>query len=109
MQAYRFTVNARKTRIVPPGARRSVLGLLVDGDTPRLAPDFKSRVLGHLYGIEKFGLRAHQQHRDFASLAGLVHHVDGLIAYALGTEAAWAEPVRERWRSILDAQGRPLG
>ncbi|MFD4946790.1 hypothetical protein ACFVYE_39810 [Streptomyces sp. NPDC058239] len=56
-----------------------------------------------------FGLRAHQRHRDFASLAGLVHHVDGLIAYALGTEAAWAEPVRERWQSILDTQGRPLG
>ncbi|MFB7919588.1 hypothetical protein [Streptomyces sp. NPDC056061] len=77
--------------------------------TLSLTPDFKSRVLGHLYGIEKFGLRAHQQHRDFASLAGLVHHVDGHIAYALGMESAWAEPVRERWRSILDTQGRPLG
>ncbi|MEU0634268.1 reverse transcriptase family protein [Streptomyces sp. NPDC005989] len=59
VQAHRFTVNARKTRIVPPGARRSVLGLLVNGDTPRLASDFKYRVLSHLYGIEKFGLRAH--------------------------------------------------
>ncbi|WP_406731782.1 reverse transcriptase family protein [Streptomyces sp. NBC_01794] len=105
VQGYGFTVNARKTRIVPPGARRVVLGLLVDGDVLRLTPDFKSRVLGHLYGIEKFGLRAHQQHRDFASLAGMVNHIDGLIAYALGAEAEWARPVRERWRAALSAQG----
>ncbi|MFE7266197.1 hypothetical protein ACFU9B_29560 [Streptomyces sp. NPDC057592] len=47
--------------------------------------------------------------KEVPPLAGLVRHVDGLIAYALGTEAAWAEPVRERWRSILDTQGRPIG
>ncbi|MFC8623281.1 reverse transcriptase family protein [Streptomyces anulatus] len=106
VQGYGFTVNGRKTRIVPTGARRSVLGLLVDGDTLRLTPDFKSRILGHLYGVEKFGIRAHQQHRDFASLAGMVHHVDGLIAYAEGTEPQWAESVRARWDAALGAKGR---
>jgi hypothetical protein len=45
-----------------------VLGLLVDGDALHLTPAFKSRMLANPYGIEKFGLRAHQQHRDFASL-----------------------------------------
>lgn len=105
VQGYGFTVHPRKTRIVAPGARRSVLGLLVDGDTLRLTPDFKSRVLGHVYGVEKFGLPSHQHHRDFASLAGLVHHVDGLIAYAAGTEPEWAGPVRKRWRTALAAQG----
>jgi RNA-directed DNA polymerase len=105
VEGFRFTVNTRKTRIVPPGARRAVLGLLVDGDTLRLTPDFKDRLRGHLYGIEKFGLRSHQQHRDFASLAGMVNHIDGLIAYALGAEAEWARPVRERWQAALSAQG----
>lgn len=105
IQGYGFAVHPRKTRIVAPGARRSVLGLLVDGDTPRLTPDFKSRVLSHVYGVEKFGLPSHQQHRGFASLAGLVHHVDGLIAYARGTEPEWAEPLRARWRAALEAQG----
>ncbi|MFH0242853.1 hypothetical protein ACGRHY_10510 [Streptomyces sp. HK10] len=91
-----------------PGARRSVLGPLVDGDTLRLTGDFESRVRGHLHGIERFGIRAHQQHRGFASMAGLVNHVDGLIAYALGAEPAWARPVRERWRAVLREQGWPL-
>ncbi|WPW29274.1 reverse transcriptase family protein [Streptomyces atratus] len=108
VQGYGFEPHARKTRIVPPGARRAVLGLLVDGDVLRLTPAFKSRLLAHLYGIEKFGLRAHQQHRDFASLAGLVHHVDGLVAYALGAETDWAHPVQERWRGMLRAQGWSL-
>ncbi|CAM5466398.1 hypothetical protein SFIMM107S_02142 [Streptomyces griseus] len=81
-----------------------MLGLLVDGDTPRLSPDFKSRVRSHVYRVEKFGLSSHQRHRGFASLAGLVHHVDGLIAHASGTEPEWAAPVRARWSAALGAQ-----
>lgn len=108
VQGHGFTVNLRKTRIVPPGARKSVLGLLVDGDSLRLSPAFKSRVLGHLYGIQKFGLRAHQQHRAFGSMAGLVNHVDGLIAHALGAEPSWARPVERQWQAVLHAQGWPF-
>nr|WP_302216958.1 alpha/beta hydrolase [Streptomyces sp. JUS-F4] len=54
--------------------------------------------------MEKFGLSSHQRHRGFASLAGLVHHVDGLIAHASGTEPEWAAPVRARWSAALGAQ-----
>ncbi|MFF0336677.1 hypothetical protein ACFYUM_29315 [Streptomyces fimicarius] len=104
VQGYGFAVHPRKTQIVAPGTRRSVLGLLVDGDTPRLSPDFKSRVRSHVYRVEKFGLSSHQRHQGFASLAGLVHHVDGLIAHTSGTELEWAAPVRARWSAALGAQ-----
>ncbi|MGY1453470.1 reverse transcriptase family protein [Streptomyces sp. SS8] len=108
VQGHGFEANRRKTQIVPPGARKSVLGLLVDGDTLRLTGDFKTRVRSHLYGIERFGLRPHQEHRGFASMAGLVNHVDGLITYALVVEPVWARPVRGRWRAVLHEQGWPL-
>jgi hypothetical protein len=39
-----FMVHHKKTRIVTPGARKIVLGLLVDGSRPRLLPEFKRRI-----------------------------------------------------------------
>lgn len=39
-----FALHKAKTRIVPPGARHVVLGLLLDGDAVRLLPEFKRRL-----------------------------------------------------------------
>lgn len=41
-------VHRTKTRIITPGARKIVLGLLVDGERPRLLPEFKRRLEVHV-------------------------------------------------------------
>jgi RNA-directed DNA polymerase len=76
--------NVTKTRVAPPGARKVVLGLLVDGQTPRLTRDFKASLRQHLYYLRRkeFGPARHALRRRFVAISGLRHHIRGLIAFA---------------------------
>jgi RNA-directed DNA polymerase len=104
-----FTVHDKKTRLTPPGARRVVLGLLVDGDRIRLPKEMKSRIATHIHAAEKFGLREHQLSRGFASVLGLARHVDGLLAFAANIDPEWTDDLRARWRSALLRDASALG
>lgn len=106
--AHRFRLHRKKTRVIPPGARHVVLGLLVDGEEVRLTPEFRRRVEVHLRGVTKFGLVHHANHRDFHSLLSFVNHVDGCIAFAQSIEPAWAAGRRVAWRATLRNQGFPV-
>lgn len=79
-----FRPNISKTRIHSPGARKLVLGLLVDGDTPKLTREFRSKVRMHLYYMNRtdIGPALHAKNRGFDSVMGLKNHVEGLINYA---------------------------
>lgn len=101
--------NRAKTTVVHPGARRVVLGLLVDGDVPRLTRAFRDRLRQHLYYLEKRGIVAHVQARAFESAGGLYRHLRGLIDYANSVDPAYAVPLLARlealpWRIELQIQ-----
>lgn len=99
----RLRLNPTKTRKYGPGDRRAVLGILVDGDTLRLTPRFRSYVDGHLRAIEKFGLRPHSVHAGFRDELGLLNHVRGSIDYAHDVDPTWARP---RYQRLDTALGR---
>lgn len=99
-----FVVHRSKTRIVPPGARKVVLGLLVD-ESVRLIPEHRRRIEVHLRGCEEFGLARHAAHRGFDSVFSFVDHLDGWIAFALGVERERALVWRQRLHQILDRDG----
>lgn len=101
-----FVIHRSKTRIVPPGARRVVLGLLVDSSV-RLLPEHRRRIEVHLRGCEKNGLARHAAHRGFDSVFSFVNHLDGWIAFALGVERERALAWRQRFHRILDLEGLP--
>ncbi len=109
-----FALNDAKTRVARPGSRRVVLGLLVDGAAPRLPVETHRRIEKHIRGARRFGLQAHVDHVGYGSAQDLVHHVEGLLAWA-----AYVEPVKGgaylgRWREVLgsaagmDEWGDPL-
>jgi RNA-directed DNA polymerase len=102
-----FSLHQAKTRIVPPGARHIVLGLLVDDAGVRLLPEFKRRLEVHVRGVAKFGLAAHAEHRRFDSILSIVNHVDGGIAFAQSVEPVFAERLRDSWVRGLNASGYP--
>lgn len=99
-----FIVHRNKTRIISPGARKIILGLLVNDDV-RLLPEHRRRIESHLRGCEKFGLGKHVAHRGFESVFSFVNHLDGWIAFALGVERIKATVWRERLRKILNKEG----
>lgn len=49
MGKHGLSPNSTKTRVVPPGGRKVLLGLLVDGEVPRLTRKFKSALRMHLH------------------------------------------------------------
>jgi len=107
-RAQGFEVHRAKTRIVPPGSRHIVLGLLVDGPNPRLSKHFKSRVRTHIHGVAKHGLPAHASARGFTSMQGTVNHVRGLIRFAFDIEPEWASQAMSDWTAALRAGQWPV-
>lgn len=89
-------LNRKKTSVSHPGARRVVLGLLVDGLEPRLTKTFRDRLRQHLYYLETRGIAAHVAARSFDSAGGLYRHLRGLIDYANSVDPAYASALRSR-------------
>lgn len=103
--AFGHQPHREKLVVAPPGSRRTVLGLLVDGESLRLRPEFKDRLSNHVRGIEKFGVVEHANHRHFSSIWGLVRHLDGSLVYANTVEPNYAAPLRNRLLETLKDQG----
>jgi RNA-directed DNA polymerase len=100
-----FTLHRAKTRVVPPGARHIVLGLLVADDRVHLLPGFKRRLEVHVRGAAKFGISEHATHRRFDSVLSMINHVDGCIAFAESVEPDFAVTARGAWNTALRKGG----
>ena len=50
-----FSLNKEKTRIMTPGSRKFVLGVLVDGESLRLGKHERERIERMIYQVAKFG------------------------------------------------------
>lgn len=101
VDAHRLTLHEKKTRVVPPGARHVVLGLLVDGDSLRLTPEFRRRVEVHIRGVDRFGIAAHAKHRRFNSVFSFINHVEGCLTFARSVQPEWADARHEQWLRSL--------
>lgn len=99
IQEFSFEPNFTKTQIVPPGARRVVLGLLVDGERPRLTKQFRDRLRLHLHHIGPNGAGAikHAERNHFQSVFGLRNHIEGLISFAHSVDPGYA---RKAWEEF---------
>jgi RNA-directed DNA polymerase len=102
LRNFGFHPNNAETVIVPPGARRVVLGLLVDDVTPRLNRSFRDNLETHLYALTSthIGPERHRQKRKFASLIGLRRHITGLLAFAHYVEPDFAERCYKKFNTV---------
>lgn len=82
IKSEKFTVNKNKISISRQGARKQVLGLIVNSETPKLSKDRKKKIDTFLYAIEKFGWESTTEHYNFRDSLGFLHHLNGLIIYA---------------------------
>ena len=95
-----FSVNTRKTRLARAGARKIVLGLLVDGVEPRVPRWTVIRVDRFLHAISKFGLASVAQRHGFDSAFGFYNHLQGLVAYIKDVDPNRWPKMQERLDSI---------
>jgi len=87
--------NTTKTTVVPPGARKVVLGLTVDTERPRIPRRRREDIETHVYAIRKFGPRAHMRHRGFNSVLGLRAYIEGTIAWVKGVEPKFGDDLEQ--------------
>jgi len=100
-----FRLHEKKISIVPPGGRKIVLGLLVNGDKLRLTSELRSRLADHVRGIEKFGIASHATTRGFAAPTGMINHIGGLLRWARDVEPGFANPLRTCFDAALEKHG----
>lgn len=79
--SYGFNENPKKTQIIPPGARKIVTGLVVNGESPTIPKEVRDTIKMHLYYCKKLGIPAHCRHKEFRSVIGFRRHLYGLILY----------------------------
>jgi RNA-directed DNA polymerase len=94
--------NISKTRVVPPGGRKIVLGLIVNGTVASLPRDFKLRMRRHLHYLLKpgSGPAVHAQARGFTSILGMKDHLYGLAAYAKQIEPAYGQTLLSKLNGV---------
>lgn len=101
-----FTPNNKKIRIIPPGARKIILGLLVDDEGVHLTPEFKKEMRYHIRGVAKFGLQNHLNHLETKPpLVSWIQHMEGKIAYAEGIEPRYGYKLKRSFRTACE-EGR---
>ena len=93
--------HTAKTVVVPPGARKVVLGLLVDGTQVRLSREFRARVECHIHYAIRFGPQEHSQKRGFRSIFGFEQHLRGLLNFARSVDKEFARPLDYEMARIL--------
>lgn len=93
MAEFGLSPNLTKTRVATPGARKIVLGLLVNGTEPRLPRDFRAKMRQHIYFLTKPNaiISHHAEDKGFVSITGMKHHLYGLAMFARQIEPAYGE------------------
>lgn len=102
LRRFGFDPNFAKTKILPPGTRQIVLGLLVDGNAPRLPKNYRRKLDQHLHFLSRqdIGPVAHAARRQFTTVYGLKNHLEGLIAHAAQVDQAYAQAAWKIFNTI---------
>lgn len=102
LQNHGFRSHYAKTKICPPGSRRIVLGLLVDGDEPRLSKSYRKKLDQHLHFMSpnSVGPVDHAAHKNFTTVYGLKNHVEGLIIHAAQVDRTYAQTAWDKFNRI---------
>ncbi len=103
MNTIGLSPNLTKTKIIPPGARKIVLGILVDGNIPKLTKKFRSNIRMHLYYLNHpdIGPAKHADNRGFESVIGLRNYIEGLLAYAKQIDPEISNKYNEQFTDII--------
>lgn len=100
-----FSIHQRKSQLIPPGARKVVLGVLLTGQSVAVLPE-QRRMLGvYLHGVKKYGLLEFVAHRGFESPVAFINHLYGWFSYLSQIDPEWVKVQRHVWGTVLMDHG----
>ena len=79
--AHKFEENSDKTRVIPPGCRKIITGIVIDSGKTTIPKELRDRIRMHLYYANKNGIPEHCKEKGFRSVIGFRNHLNGLITY----------------------------
>jgi RNA-directed DNA polymerase len=94
-------LHTRKTRIIPPGARKIVLGMLVTETGVSILPEHRRMIDLHVHAVRKYGPVEYAARRGFESVLSFINHVEGWLAYLSHIDEPWAKEKGHAWSSAL--------
>lgn len=100
LQKYGFRKNARKTKILPPGAKKIVTGLILGKTGPHLQRETKEYIRQSLYYVHKHGVVDHCKKRGFFSIVGFYNHLRGLVNFAAYIEPDFGKKINADFKAI---------
>lgn len=81
LNKFGFEINKKKTRIIPPGARKIVTGLNVNGSQPAITRELRDKIKADLYYCKKYGVVNHCEKNKYKSIIGFSNHMKGMISF----------------------------
>ena len=110
-----YRLNSAKSRVVGPGGRKIVTGLVINDKVVRLPRTVKDDILLVIYHIKKHGLLGHMEKRRSKRPLGYLNHLVGRILYCHSIEPAFGRRAMTDLRAALEpcrdllAMARELG
>lgn len=104
-----FVVNRKKTRILGPGARKTVTGLVVNDAMPRLKRQTKNHIEVALHYIEAKGLIEHAHFVRSKHPIAYLNHLSGLIEFARSVEPTFGNAAVRRLQAIYAKNTELIG
>lgn len=95
-----FNINPKKTRIVPPGARKVVTGLIVNEHKPSVPRDIRDKVKADLYYCKKFGVVNHCKKNKYKSIIGFANHLSGMISFIYSIDPILGSKYKEMYDTL---------
>ncbi|WP_024333925.1 reverse transcriptase family protein [Desulfotignum balticum] len=95
-----FSENKTKTKILPPGSKKVITGLIINSGKPMIPKELRDRVRMHLYFSKKLGIPEHCKRRGFRSIIGFRNHLYGLILYIKSIDPKKGEVFRAAFKDL---------
>ena len=109
MRAIGLRPHPTKTRVVPPRARKVVLGLCVNDTCPRLTREFKSELKTNIHYICRYSLKRQADHKEFDSIIGFRNHIEGKLRFAYQVEPEFVGKMEAKLANCSDWQTKDDG
>jgi RNA-directed DNA polymerase len=94
-------LHERKTKVIPPGARKVVLGMLISETGVSILPEQRRMMDLYIHAVAKYGPIEYSAKRGFESVLSFINHVEGWLAYLSHIDGEWTRERGRAWEAAL--------